>query len=596
MIMASDLLPVLDGLSYEALPLHARLARATLRLAQTQRPTQRLRLRPLALGRGDVKEISGQVFHGGFGQGVPGEVLRIRSSTLDAHHRSAGMGSIDLLTVSSDPTRLAASDVRAACDAMRNAVLDGAKSLLGGLHVGCVLVCTYGFANYTRDSWMKGSGKTRPAADPCDAGTTRTTLPSYADEWRSSALHAAPSSYSRQRQRRPSSSVARLEHVTVEELHHGGGGTRTSGLGACFTGPTWGTVRQEAGEKKVALGFGDAEVEVALRLWCTHAEEQEDLDVEFDGSERIFGWRTPVVPDCAVCLLPNRKPMRLPCRHTFCCDCVEPMLRSVAAAQPLQFFGRALRGDASQDLHGLSRPTQEVAQFWSHSWHGKTWRKIMLLIYMYSGHVAMISSLIVALIFLFLASFQVLPSYDLEYLRQENTVSDQRNVGGILKNSKSMLVLFDSSYAQRLWCIYELAAFLKAHEGEERALIVRPTALAPGLCISFWTIVLFSVLVTAIPADNKMVAWGLIVVAVILVTFWVSWALRIFYRELKDWEVEAILKDCKVSQCRCYCCDVNHVHPTTKSAMEICDREILLRGITMWFGSVETFEQMVCRP
>lgn len=31
----------------------------------------------------------------------------------------------------------------------------------------------------------------------------------------------------------------------------------------------------------------------------------------------------------------------------------------------------------------------------------------MLLIYMYSGHVAMISSLIVALIFLFLASFQV---------------------------------------------------------------------------------------------------------------------------------------------------------------------------------------------
>lgn len=38
---------------------------------------------------------------------------------------------------SSDPTRLAASDVRAACDAMRNAVLDGAKSLLGGLHVGC---------------------------------------------------------------------------------------------------------------------------------------------------------------------------------------------------------------------------------------------------------------------------------------------------------------------------------------------------------------------------------------------------------------------------------------------------------------------------
>ena len=32
------------------------------------------------------------------------------------------------------------------------------------------------------------------------------------------------------------------------------------------------------------------------------------------------------------------------------------MLRSVAAAQPLQFFGRALRGDASQDLHGSFGP------------------------------------------------------------------------------------------------------------------------------------------------------------------------------------------------------------------------------------------------
>lgn len=39
------------------------------------------------------------------------------------------------------------------------------------------------------------------------------------------------------------------------------------------------------------------------------------------------------------------------------------------------------------------------------------------------------------------------------------------SLGGFLKNSKSLLVLLDASYTRRLWCIIELAAYLKCHEG-----------------------------------------------------------------------------------------------------------------------------------
>ncbi|CAJ1344926.1 unnamed protein product, partial [Effrenium voratum] len=53
------------------------------------------------------------------------------------------------------------------------------------------------------------------------------------------------------------------------------------------------------------------------------------------------------------------------------------------------------------------------------------------------------------------------------------------SLGGFLKNSKSLLVLLDASYTRRLWCIIELAAYLKCHEGG-RGLRVIPTFMGPA--------------------------------------------------------------------------------------------------------------------
>ncbi|CAE7358451.1 unnamed protein product [Symbiodinium natans] len=166
------------------------------------------------------------------------------------------------------------------------------------------------------------------------------------------------------------------------------------------------------------------------------------------------------------------------------------------------------------------------------------------------------------------------------------------NMGGILKHSSSILVMFDRSWAERLWCVYELAAFIKSHEDDPQAqVLVRPTALAPGSCIALLTVATFSMVVAALPAENKLIVWGLIVLTVIVVTFWASLAMRGFFRDLK--QVESALKHFRMDKCSCWCCENGHVHPKSGEPIQLCDRELLQRCICVWFGSVETFEDSV---
>merc|ERR1712190_307615 len=54
------------------------------------------------------------------------------------------------------------------------------------------------------------------------------------------------------------------------------------------------------------------------------------------------------------------------------------------------------------------------------------------------------------------------------------------SIGGFLKHSKRLLVLWDSSYNQRLWCIYELAAFLAMMQKDHsKELVFLPTFQGP---------------------------------------------------------------------------------------------------------------------
>ncbi|CAJ1363882.1 unnamed protein product [Effrenium voratum] len=165
------------------------------------------------------------------------------------------------------------------------------------------------------------------------------------------------------------------------------------------------------------------------------------------------------------------------------------------------------------------------------------------------------------------------------------------NMGGLLKNSESLLVMWDSTYAERLWCVFELAAYLKSHEDSSCKLMVRPVLLGPLTLITFFVVTLRScILVAGFPVVSKDVLAGLSAVAALLAVC----ALQVQKLRGYNRSMEALqhqLSSFSFAQTKSYCCSANH--KDDNGAPFRCDREILLECITLWFGSVESFEQCV---
>ena len=200
------------------------------------------------------------------------------------------------------------------------------------------------------------------------------------------------------------------------------------------------------------------------------------------------------------------------------------LLRATRAYSALRCCGRALHHSFSGDLHHKSFPTDSFDCFWSHSWHGSSWQKILLLMVVYNGQAALIAGHIAAVLGMSLFYLELLPSYSRHYqlvgdvganyyygpwglafgcattfcmlfvwhprskifldricIHQVNEDRKKQGIfslGGFLRRSGSMLVMWDSTYPTRLWTVFELAAFLKSH-GDESPLLIRPTILGP---------------------------------------------------------------------------------------------------------------------
>ena len=57
-----------------------------------------------------------------------------------------------------------------------------------------------------------------------------------------------------------------------------------------------------------------------------------------------------------------------------------------------------------------------------------------------------------------------------------------RSIAALIKRTKAMIVLWDSTFSRRMWCLFELAAFLHSRSpGEKPRLIIRPTIFGPTL-------------------------------------------------------------------------------------------------------------------
>ncbi|CAJ1394068.1 unnamed protein product [Effrenium voratum] len=278
----------------------------------------------------------------------------------------------------------------------------------------------------------------------------------------------------------------------------------------------------------------------------------------------------------------------------------------------------------------VSKPVEHITEFWSHSWHGSAWRKVLTLLVVKNGFAALVTSLFSSLLFALLFGFGILPAYSFGEETEEDFRSvwalsagcvascltlllwrpqtcvfldrvciDQRspkakaegtlNVGAFLKNSDAMLALWDSSYAQRLWCVFELAAYLKSHERQGERLVLRPTFIGPCCVAMSLCMVGFMAVLATVPFDDQIVG-SVILTALGTVGFYFAGGqFRNFYQEVGT--MKAQMNEFRIHKAKSWCCCSSHVDANGKAML--CDRVIVTECIVAWFGSEKQFEEAV---
>ena len=308
------------------------------------------------------------------------------------------------------------------------------------------------------------------------------------------------------------------------------------------------------------------------------------------------------------------------------------VLRATAAYHAFESCAAALRGDG--DFFAKSRAVRKIQEFWSHSWHLSVWAKCLTLLVLINGLAAVVVGNACALLGSVLFQLHVLPGFEripgewddsvwsfalgvtgtmlsLACWRSRRKVFLDRicidqsgdlqveaicSLAGILHKSQSMLVLWDSSFTERLWCVFEIAAFLKSNEQRERPLVVCPTLTGPFSFALFATVTLAFIPVVAFPTFLVDGRFGLALPLACFATIGVANAyacchiLRGFYRSIEVMQRQ--LLSLQVSELKCSCCSTGKC--TARGANKaICDKQVIAECIAIWFGSTQDFEEYV---
>ncbi|CAJ1433504.1 unnamed protein product [Effrenium voratum] len=308
------------------------------------------------------------------------------------------------------------------------------------------------------------------------------------------------------------------------------------------------------------------------------------------------------------------------------------VLRSTHAYQAFSSWGAALRPNVnSGDLHDRSKITDDIQDFWSHAWLGNSWGKFLTLLVMYNGRPALWVGICSALLGIALCVLGILPGstrgFPSVLTRYEFSVwgvpfgaagvllmvalwrarrrvfldricisnTDQNlklaaiaSLPGLLQKSESMLVLWDPIWPSRLWCVFELAAFLSLRKGAPK---VCPTMMGPCTIVAFFLAVCLAAPLTLMPVvDFDYTLVGVCVAAAGVATAVPTIGVfRSYFRAVEG--MEKTLRTLRVLDTRCACCDAGHVG--SDGSKSFCDKEIICACITEWFGSTEAFEHYI---
>ena len=297
------------------------------------------------------------------------------------------------------------------------------------------------------------------------------------------------------------------------------------------------------------------------------------------------------------------------------------VLRVTMAHEAFRCCGRILRSDFQGDVYHKSRMSQKISTFWSHSWHGNAHAKIWSLMTFYNSRPAILLGCCSALLMMLLHIFEVLPgslvalpggnnsatlagilttALVLVLWRPRSQVFLDKicishdaelkttaifSLAGFLKKSDEMLILWDPSWSQRLWCLFEFAAFLKSKESTTKKLVIRPTIIS-GLSIAAFAVFSVMSLATATAAyDDFIISVSAAMIFGLCSGYPAVLLLRDYFRSL-DVLKEQLLS-MSFDQAKCSCCEMGHMSPNGLPL--ICDRKVVQECVAIWFGSEAAF-------
>ncbi|CAE7221838.1 unnamed protein product [Symbiodinium sp. CCMP2592] len=308
------------------------------------------------------------------------------------------------------------------------------------------------------------------------------------------------------------------------------------------------------------------------------------------------------------------------------------LMRAVSARTGIRVLARVALSKRVQFEHQTwSFVTAEIGEFWSHSWHGSPWNKLFTALAMQNGLKAILAGTISGLCAMALFLSELLPGLPLYgdeggtrlvsfwslaaallaalptlFLSKGNSsvfldciCVDQRNnakkaecivsLGGFLKKSKTLVAFWDPTYCQRLWCLFELAAFLKSHGASRAALLVRPTLLG-GCTFALACGMSITMVITFFIRWNDLILAALVFMCWGFLGFTAAVAImRHYYEQVRDMQEQ--MRNFQLDQARCWCCEKGHQGADGRSLA--CDREVLTDCFRHWFGSCEEFEVRV---
>ncbi|CAE7868990.1 hypothetical protein AK812_SmicGene27856 [Symbiodinium microadriaticum] len=299
------------------------------------------------------------------------------------------------------------------------------------------------------------------------------------------------------------------------------------------------------------------------------------------------------------------------------------ILRGVRVWQLLRYLPWAwLRGQL-EDLHVLSQETAKLDEFWSHSWRGAGWAKFTNILYLHScmpasiagtlsaglafgfvsagflgalGTYCMLFGFVAFCITLLLWRPHKLVFLDIACIHQ--TDEERRgeaimSMGAFLKQSNSMLVLWDPTWVTRLWCVFEIAAFLHSHGRDgEAGLQLVPPLLGPAFLggqMLIWAATMIYTYIESFFSEGSLLEGEhhlmLVGVVALLLISLVTHALRGYARSVHTLQEQ--LRVFKAEQTRSACCENGHEDES------LCDRVIILESIAAWYNSLDSFELQV---